>query len=893
MEASASVVIKVKYGDMLRRFNAQIVHEELNLSMDGLRKKILSLFSLNPDTELMLTYIDEDSDVVTLVDDDDLHDVVKQGLNPLRITVKVNAEKHGRQDKRSSASSTPLSSPRVQQPLQNLNTGVSELLRTLPEPLHEKLVKFSTDLASKASSSAPGITELVDHLSKMSLSYLGQHSQSQPGMRSSTQGGVPETSTAATETKGSEHFKVDPAATLKVLSNVRSELSTKNNESLEKLKPEATVENNEVKIHNVAGGSMEDSSSGFNAVAAALESQNINVTQPGNDALLNLVPVLLESGVVSHSVGKSAESCITSSNLPSVANNISTGKEISSSGEPKLGSNPASVSASDPMKGDYVDDRIRSALPDGFGKSPGSVWAPSPGSSDFPGSFCVSSPAYECPFSGIAVGNVSAVPPHPAYEAVPLRRSISQNDGSGNIFHSGVRCDGCGIHPITGPRFKSKVKVDYDLCSICFEEMGNYSDYIRMDRPAVYRHHMSFKGLHDARARDRSPMLQQVYRGSRVKPGAAKLDSRFIQDVNIFDGTVMAPLTPFTKIWRMRNNGTVMWPQKTQLVWIGGDKLSNELSVGVQIPAAGLMIDQELDVAVDFISPELPGRYISYWRMASPSGQKFGQRVWVLIQVYASGKETPCESVRNLNLNLPPVSSCLTCPEIINVDPEPMVEDSHPEADNSKKMVEVVQPNTEQELKFPINDSLLVGNGASSYLPSSASPPVSYPIIDLSDVAPALPSVPPAMLNPLPPPAPFAYLAPVASARQSAVDLPGKTQVEEKLPPAPSAYLAPVATAQQSAVDLPGKTQIEEKLLKELEEMGFKQVDLNKEILRMNEYDLEQAVDDLCGVAEWDPILEELHEMGFDDTEMNKKLLKKNNGSIKRVVMDLIAGEKI
>ncbi|KAK4394825.1 protein JOKA2 [Sesamum angolense] len=58
-EAASTVVIKVKYGDMLRRFNALIVDEELGLSMDGLREKILSLFSFAPDTELMLSYIDE------------------------------------------------------------------------------------------------------------------------------------------------------------------------------------------------------------------------------------------------------------------------------------------------------------------------------------------------------------------------------------------------------------------------------------------------------------------------------------------------------------------------------------------------------------------------------------------------------------------------------------------------------------------------------------------------------------------------------------------------------------------------------------------------------------------------------------------------------------------
>nr|BAD94926.1 hypothetical protein [Arabidopsis thaliana] len=81
-------------------------------------------------------------------------------------------------------------------------------------------------------------------------------------------------------------------------------------------------------------------------------------------------------------------------------------------------------------------------------------------------------------------------------------------------------------------------------------------------------------------------------------------------------------------------------------------------------------------------------------------------------------------------------------------------------------------------------------------------------------------------------------------------------------------------------------------MLKELEEMGFKEIDLNKEILRDNEYNLEQSVDALCGVSEWDPILEELQEMGFCDDVTNKRLLKKNNGSIKGVVMDLLTGEK-
>lgn len=62
-----------------------------------------------------------------------------------------------------------------------------------------------------------------------------------------------------------------------------------------------------------------------------------------------------------------------------------------------------------------------------------------------------------------------------------------------------------------------------------------------------------------------------------------KLDSRFVLDVNVLDGTVVAPSAPFSKIWRMRNNGSLVWPHGTQIVWIGGDRFSNSLSADLQV----------------------------------------------------------------------------------------------------------------------------------------------------------------------------------------------------------------------------------------------------------------------------------------------------------------------
>ena len=41
-----------------------------------------------------------------------------------------------------------------------------------------------------------------------------------------------------------------------------------------------------------------------------------------------------------------------------------------------------------------------------------------------------------------------------------------------NNVHMGVRCDGCGLDPITGSRFKCSICENYDLCENCEESLG-------------------------------------------------------------------------------------------------------------------------------------------------------------------------------------------------------------------------------------------------------------------------------------------------------------------------------------------------------------------------------------------------------------------------------------
>ncbi|KAK1271535.1 hypothetical protein QJS04_geneDACA004317 [Acorus gramineus] len=125
--------------------------------------------------------------------------------------------------------------------------------------------------------------------------------------------------------------------------------------------------------------------------------------------------------------------------------------------------------------------------------------------------------------------------------------------------------------------------------------------------------------------------------------------------------------------------------------------------------------------------------------------------------------------------------------------------------------------NVTPEIIKPLADGGLLVSGPPVKLPQSESPlTASYPLIDLS--------VPPLESTPL------------------SFDPP-------QLPP-------PMTTAshEPSGFNTDGIDSMEESLLKELDEMGFKEINLNKEILRLNEYNLEQSLDHLCGISEWDSL---------------------------------------
>ncbi|RHZ77387.1 hypothetical protein Glove_180g23 [Diversispora epigaea] len=116
------------------------------------------------------------------------------------------------------------------------------------------------------------------------------------------------------------------------------------------------------------------------------------------------------------------------------------------------------------------------------------------------------------------------------------------------------------------------------------------------------------------------------------------LNARFVDDVNIPDGTVLEPLTQFHKIWKMVNNGDINWPEGTILVHVGGPRMINEEifdNKDIEFQVGPVAVGEQINITADLQAPSEPGKHVSYWCLDDGYGNKFGHRVWCDITVEA------------------------------------------------------------------------------------------------------------------------------------------------------------------------------------------------------------------------------------------------------------------
>ncbi|KAL5640291.1 hypothetical protein ACGC1H_007533 [Rhizoctonia solani] len=164
-------------------------------------------------------------------------------------------------------------------------------------------------------------------------------------------------------------------------------------------------------------------------------------------------------------------------------------------------------------------------------------------------------------------------------------------------------------------------------------------------------------------------------------------EAAFIEDRTIVDGQVVSGGAEFSKIWRMRNTGTVSWPKGTTVSFTGGHYMTTAIHWAV---GGDLSPGQDIDVEVDMKAPEEPGHYHSTWRLKTPEGETFGSVVWcdiivaeieragssgnsevsassIIVPTRAPGMSVATVSTASVSLDVQSVSSTIRTPSVTDI----------------------------------------------------------------------------------------------------------------------------------------------------------------------------------------------------------------------------------
>jgi hypothetical protein len=107
-------------------------------------------------------------------------------------------------------------------------------------------------------------------------------------------------------------------------------------------------------------------------------------------------------------------------------------------------------------------------------------------------------------------------------------------------------------------------------------------------------------------------------------PRLKEFNARFVSHVSIQDNEELRAGSTFTKTWKLRNSGLLKWPDGCKLVRL--DR-ANDLNAPEATSVTAIEPEQDVEVSVSLTCPSMPGSYATYFKMCTPEGKKFGQRI--------------------------------------------------------------------------------------------------------------------------------------------------------------------------------------------------------------------------------------------------------------------------
>ncbi|CAJ2502828.1 Uu.00g102220.m01.CDS01 [Anthostomella pinea] len=270
---------------------------------------------------------------------------------------------------------------------------------------------------------------------------------------------------------------------------------------------------------------------------------------------------------------------------------------------------------------------------------------------------------------------------HPGHRFVPVLEPLGDRvfRSLSRATHFGICCDGplcsaphSGSKYIIGERYKCAVCHDTDFCANCEASPANNHNkthpLIKFKSPV---RHVSVTTTGEHEDGKRLPTMGDQTRRARIGPceSIAATPVQTVVDVQpteqqsatnskaaehsvssdlvaifkrdtVADGTVMPPNHIFQQTWVLRNEGTTPWPAGCSVKFVGGDYMgsidpAHPAGIHELVSASESTIryntlspGQEFPFTVLLRTPDRDGKVISYWRLTTPDGVKFGHKLW-------------------------------------------------------------------------------------------------------------------------------------------------------------------------------------------------------------------------------------------------------------------------
>ena len=114
-----------------------------------------------------------------------------------------------------------------------------------------------------------------------------------------------------------------------------------------------------------------------------------------------------------------------------------------------------------------------------------------------------------------------------------------------------------------------------------------------------------------------------------VTPTPCTDDSVYIADVTVPDNSFVRGGVGFEKTWQVKNTGTCPWQSGYLLTFVSGDQMDGPSTQPVPDTPAG----STTEITVPMTAPIAEGTYQSEWWFENAEGNRFGQRLTVVLQI--------------------------------------------------------------------------------------------------------------------------------------------------------------------------------------------------------------------------------------------------------------------